>query len=483
MAKTSGKRFMKLAGMTASIAGKAAKNSLKHLSSDEEKRLQARSELMQDVGIQIAGTLGEMKGAVMKVGQIASQYKDVFPPEVATALEKLQKDAPPMPYLQIRSQVERELKAPIDELFANFAEVPFAAASIGQVHKATLKSGQNVVVKVQYPDVDENCDSDLKQVRMALKIAGVLNMSRELQNQLFDEIRNSLRDELDYIKEASNLRVFGAFHASDTGLIIPKVIGSHSSKRILTLTEEMGETLAVAATWDNEIKIKIAERLFHFSAGQLFNLYRMHCDPHPGNFAFRADGSVIAYDFGGIRSYSDNEVQLFRRFAKHAVSSDVTALEQDLVALGIRRNDDTNIPGEFYEQWLAIGLQSLSIPPYQQGPFDFANSQVHHQAIAQMRTSLKYFSQFQPSATTMMLDRTVSGQYWNLVNLGVEIDLAPLVHQYLDSSKPKAVNTYLPKSEQGKTDNYDIQKSKSDLVETIKSEFNESNLEKSKADS
>lgn len=426
---------MKLAGMTASIAGKAAKNSLKHLSSDEEKRLQARSELMQDVGIQIAETLGEMKGAVMKVGQIASQYKDVFPPEVATALEKLQKDAPPMPYVQICTQVERELKAPIHELFTEFEEVPFAAASIGQVHKATLPSGQKVVVKVQYPDVDENCDSDLKQVRMALKIAGVLNMSRDLQDQLFNEIRQSLHDELDYIKEAHNLRVFGTFHAEDDGLIIPKVIASHSSKRVLTLTEEMGETLAVASTWDNDIKQKIAERLFHFTAGQLFGLYRMHCDPHPGNFAFRSDGSVVAYDFGGIRSYSDSEVQLFRRFARHAIKGDVTALEQDLIALGIRREDDKNVPGEFYQTWLAIGLKPLSITPYQEGAFDFAKSQVHHEAIAQMRTSLKYFGQFQPSATTMMLDRTVSGQYWNLVNLGVEIDLSPLVDEYINTQK------------------------------------------------
>lgn len=424
---------MKLAGMTASIAGKAAKNSLKHLSSDEAKRLQARSELMQDVGIQIAETLGEMKGAVMKVGQIASQYKDVFPPEVATALEKLQKDAPPMPYSQIRAQVERELKAPIAQLFAQFEETPFAAASIGQVHRAILPSGQKIVVKVQYPDVDENCDSDLKQVRMALKLAGVLNMSRELQEQLFNEIRQSLHDELDYIKEAHNLRVFGAFHAEDKGLIIPKVISSHSSKRVLTLTEEMGETLMVAATWDNAIKQKIAERLFHFSAGQLFGLYRMHCDPHPGNFAFRADGSVVAYDFGGIRSYSDGEVKLFRRFAQHAIKGDVTALEQDLIALDIRRDDDKNIPGEFYEKWLSIGLKPLSIKPYQDGTFDFSSSQVHHEAIAQMRSSLKYFGQFQPSAITMMLDRTISGQYWNLVNLGVEIDLSPLVNEYIET--------------------------------------------------
>lgn len=429
---SSSKRFMKLAGMTASIAGKAAKNSIKSFSSDENKRAEARSQMLQEVGVQIAETLGEMKGAVMKVGQIASQYKEVFPPEVASALEKLQNNAPPMPYSQIKSQVERELGQPIDEAYLEFEEQPFAAASIGQVHKAVLPSGQAVVVKVQYPDVDKNCDSDLKQVKMALKMTGVLNMSRELQDQIFAEIRDSLKDELDYLKEAQNLAIFGAFHADDPGLIIPKVIKSHSTKRILTLTEELGEPLSVAATWDNEIKQKIATRLFHFSAGQLFELYRMHCDPHPGNFAFRPDGSVIAYDFGGIRTYSDAEIQLFRRFAKHALKGDVTALEQDLVALGIRREDEVLVPGSFYEQWLQIGLTPLSIAPYHTGPFDFGNSSIHFDVMSQAKQGLKYFKQFQPSASTMMVDRTVSGQYWNLVNLGVEIDLSPLVKQYIE---------------------------------------------------
>ena len=158
----------------------------------------------------------------------------------------------------------------------------------------------------------------------------------------------------------------------------------------------------------------------------------MHCDPHPGNFAFRPDGSVIAYDFGGIRTYSNSEIQLFRRFAKHALKGDVTALEQDLVTLGIRREDEVLIPGSFYENWLQIGLKPLSIPPYHTGAFDFGNSNIHHDAIGQAKQGLKYFKQFQPSASTMMVDRTVSGQYWNLVNLGVEIDLSPLVKHYIE---------------------------------------------------
>src|SRR5690606_23217935 len=121
-----------------------------NLTADEEQKNTARSKLFQDIGVQIADTLGEMKGAVMKVGQIASQYKDVLPPEVAKAIAKLQRQAPPMPFKEIQAQVEKELGKPLAQLFQHFDEQPFAAASIGQVHKAILPDGQQVVVKVQY---------------------------------------------------------------------------------------------------------------------------------------------------------------------------------------------------------------------------------------------------------------------------------------------------------------------------------------------
>lgn len=161
-----------------------------------------------------------------------------------------------MPFAVIKQQLEKELGQPIEALFAQFEQSPFAAASIGQVHKAVLPTGEAVVVKVQYPDVDTSIDSDLKHVRLALKITGVLNMDKTLQDKIFAEIRDSLYDELDYSKEAHNLAIFGSFHSDDDGLIIPKVFHSHSTKRILTLSQELGEKLEVAATWDNDIKQK-----------------------------------------------------------------------------------------------------------------------------------------------------------------------------------------------------------------------------------
>ncbi len=161
-ASSPSKRFLKLAGMTASIATKSVANSIRNLNADEEQKNAARSQLFQDIGLQIADTLGEMKGAVMKVGQIASQYKDIFPPEVAKAIAKLQRQAPAMPFAAIKQQVEKELGKPLNEVFSSFEAEPFAAASIGQVHRAVLPNGQSVVVKVQYPGVDDACESDLK---------------------------------------------------------------------------------------------------------------------------------------------------------------------------------------------------------------------------------------------------------------------------------------------------------------------------------
>ena len=248
-ARTPGRRFMKLASMTASIATKTVSNSIKNFNADEEQKNASRTKLFQDIGIQIADTLGEMKGAVMKVGQIASQYKDIFPPEVARAISKLQRQAPAMPFAEIKAQVEKELGKPLQKIFKSFDEQPFAAASIGQVHKAILPNGQQVVVKVQYPGVDEACESDLKQVRLALRLMGVLKIDRKLQDQLFKEIQDSLDNELNYEIEAQNLEVARTFHQTlDNKIIIPQVYSDYSSRHILTLSLEQGESIETAST-------------------------------------------------------------------------------------------------------------------------------------------------------------------------------------------------------------------------------------------
>lgn len=420
-AQSSTRRFLKLAGMTANIAGKAVSRSLRTLGADEDAKLAARQKTLEDIGTQIADTLGQMKGAVMKVGQIASQYQDLFPPEVAKALGKLQRQAPPMPFEQIRKQVETELGQPLDRLFQSFEPTPFAAASIGQVHRATLPDGQPVVVKVQYPGVDECCESDLKQVRLALRLAGVLKIDRALQDRLFEEIRQSLQAELDYRQEAHNLQVFAAFHAPlDDRLVIPKVYPSHSSRRVLTLSEENGEPIETAATWPLAVRNQLAQRLFAMMGQEIFILNSFHCDPHPGNFAFREDGTVVVYDFGCTKALPPEVIQHYRQLVQASLQGNMPAVEEQLRALRVR-TDAGQVPADFYQQWIDILL-----PPVN-GRFDFAHSEVHKQAMQAARSALRYWDCFQPSADTMMLDRAISGHYWNMVALKAHTDFSDQV--------------------------------------------------------
>ncbi len=410
---SAGRRFMKLASMTASIASKAVGNSIKNINANDDQKLEARSQLYSEIGIKIAETLGDMKGAVMKVGQIASQYQDIFPPEIQQAIVKLQRQAPSIPFAQIQNQIEKELGQPLDQLFQSFESEPCAAASIGQVHRAVLQDGQTVVVKVQYPGVDEACESDLKQLRMALRLMGVLKIDRKLQDQLFTEIQDSLYTELNYEIEAQNLEVFRAFHAElDNKIIIPKVISSHSSRRVLTLSQELGETITTASTWAQEKRNELGRRLFQAVGQEIFYLKRFHCDPHPGNFAFREDGSVIIYDYGGVKTLSNEVVDTYKQLINAARQKNIPILEEQLHKLNIR-TDRGQIPQDFYLAWIEILLRPLV------SDYDFAKNTSHHDGMKLAKQSLKYWDSFQPSPDTLMINRTVSGHYWNLINLKV----------------------------------------------------------------
>ena len=426
-ATTPAKRFMRLAGMTASITGKVMSNSVKSLVGSPEQKAEARSEMYHEIGKQIANTLGEMKGAVMKVGQIASQYQDIFPPEIAAAMTKLQKEAPPMPFSVIEQQILHELGAKPHEKFAEFDETPFAAASIGQVHKAKLPTGEEVIVKVQYPGVEECCESDLKHLRMALKLAGVIKLSKEVQEKLFDEIRTSLHAELDYLQEAANLREFKAFHANDDKLIIPSVFDDFSSKRVLTLSYEAGDSLNTAKHYPHHVRNEIGERLFHTLCEELYHLHALHCDSHPGNFAFRPDGSLIMYDFGCVKRLTPTIVNDMKRLVRSALANDYATVDIVLRDLGVRTNVG-DVPPEYYLEWIDILLKPLKEPR-----FDFARSQVHEQVLAQISSLMKYWDSFQPSAETMMVNRAVGGHYWNLVHLGVDLHLNKPLISYLNS--------------------------------------------------
>ncbi|EON93846.1 hypothetical protein MARLIPOL_02040 [Marinobacter lipolyticus SM19] len=421
-------RFFKLAGMTASVAGQYAGQRARRLFGTENDE-GAQSESYTRMAGQIADTLGELKGAVMKVGQIASQTQDFLPKEFSEALEKLQKEAPPMPFEVIVAQVESELGKPVPELFEYLQETPYAAASIGQVHRARLHDGTDVIVKVQYPGVDESCDSDLKQLRLALKLGGLLKMPKETVDQLFGEIRVRLKEELDYENEARNLKMFREFHAEDPWVIIPTVIDSHSSRRVLTLELVEGDHVSqvTPARYDQDTINLIGHRILTTMADQLFRFQCIHGDPHAGNFAYRPDGSVIMYDFGCVKKLKPEIVEAYRKVLIAALDEDYQALDRHLIDLGARVGSQPAVDEAYYAMWRDI----LIVPFDQDEPYDFAESELHKHVAAKTSTVFKYLDYFKPPVESIFIDRMIAGHYWMLKRLGVQAAFRSELEKYL----------------------------------------------------
>lgn len=423
-------RFFRLAGMTASVASRYAGERARRFMGAEEDE-QRRSENYTRMAEHIAETLGDLKGAVMKVGQIASQTQDFLPKEFSEALQRLQKEAPPMPFEVIAEQIESELGKPLGELFASLDETPYAAASIGQVHCGITHEGQAVIVKVQYPGVDESCDSDLKQLRMALRLSGLLKLPKESVDQLFAEIRVRLREELDYENEARNVALFRQFHRHDEGVLIPAVLTQLSSRRVLTMELVEGDHLSELTPehYSQDTLNAIGHRLFKTMADQLFRFQCIHGDPHAGNFAFRPDGTVILYDFGCVKKLKPEIVQAYRNAVVSALHEDYAALDRYLIDLGARVEAKPAVDEAYYAMWRDILIQPFHS---RDAPYDFSAADLHRQVAAKTPTVFKYLESFRPPVESIFIDRMIAGHYWILKNLGVQAAFRNELEAYLD---------------------------------------------------
>ncbi|MBF5055608.1 hypothetical protein Y5W_00902 [Alcanivorax sp. 521-1] len=424
-----GGRFWKLTGMTTSIATRVAGQQVRGWFQSAEDRQSSREELMRHIGREVAATLGQMKGAVMKVGQIASQMQDVLPREISEQLAVLQNASAPMPFHVIRRQLERELGGPVAEHFQDFQETPFAAASIGQVHRATTLDGEEVVVKVQYPAVKASIDSDMKHLKRILKLGSLLRVDERALDAVFAEIRQQLDEELDYHQEAANLNLFRDFHRDDPDVVIPRVFPSLSGATVLTLSLEEGtplEQVDDAHGFDQALRNRLGERLFDLLARQIFQLHAVHCDPHPGNFAFRRDGGIVFYDFGAVKRLPEEDVTLMAALTGAALERDWDRLDRALVEIGARREDAT-VPDGFYEAWVPVLLQGIA-----DTPFDFRTARLHQDVMKQARaTAWEDMLKFQPSSRTLLVQRVVGGHYWTMKNLGVASALRPRLERIL----------------------------------------------------
>lgn len=423
------KRFFKLAGMTASVASRYTRTRVKGIFSSPQQKTEDMAELYQQLGWQVVETLGELKGAAMKVGQVVSQMQHLLPEEFASELAKLQQQAPPMPFEVIEHQVHREFGFPVQRIFASFDRKPFAAASIGQVHRATTREGQQVVVKIQYPGVDESCESDLKHLKRALQLGGLLKVDKKALDAVFEEIRQGLMRELDYEQEADNLSYFKKRHQADKGIVIPSVVESYCTARVLTLSYEPGDSIkeVKAPRYSKEVINIIGHRLFDTMARQIFEFNRVHSDPHPGNFAFRPDGTLIIYDFGSVAHIEPAIISVYLDVIDAALKGDFRQLDKALIKLGVRVADGPPVDDSFYQLWLDVLLQPL----LEGESFDYGLSSLQGEIKKHRAEIFNYWGAFQPAADTLFINRVIGGHYLNMAELGVEASFGESVRKLI----------------------------------------------------
>ena len=256
----------------------------------------------------VARELGNMKGALMKAGQLISFVVEALPEPAQRALSSLYSDAPPMSAALAESVVMSELGQSARSVFLDWSSSPVAAASIGQVHRAVTRDGREVAVKVQYPGVSAAIEADLANADVLYRMLAAFTLKGLDTRALVDELRLRMRDELDYRIEAANICEFRAHFAGHPFVAIPGVVAEHSGRTVLA-TEwvdglSWGEFIAQSTP---DSRHRAGESIWRFAQHAIHRLGTFNGDPHPGNYLFSADGDVTFIDFGMVKRWAPGE--------------------------------------------------------------------------------------------------------------------------------------------------------------------------------
>ena len=295
---------------------------------------------LADRGRRLREMLDELGPTFVKFGQLLSTRPDVMPPDIVAELRSLQDDVTPIAFSEIRRVVEEEIGLTIEQAFLSFDETPLAAASIGQVHRATLPTGDAVVVKVQRPEAPRQVESDLQLMRSAAKVVRERVHALDFVDSeaLVDEFARAIRQELDYNHEARNAETFRRNFGGSTEVAVPKVIWRYSSARVLTLEYLEGTQFADLdlESRSMEERRELAYRMTDAWMTMIFRHGFFHGDPHPANILLLDDGRIGLVDFGLAGRLTDEDMTNLTRLFIDAATENVDALPRRLAELGLR---------------------------------------------------------------------------------------------------------------------------------------------------
>jgi predicted unusual protein kinase regulating ubiquinone biosynthesis (AarF/ABC1/UbiB family) len=347
-------RLAKVGGAAASSTIKQTGTRAANLTRSDEKAQKAMERRQVETAKQIVNVLGGMKGAAMKVGQVLSfmdvgivpeDYREEFQAELA----KLRDSAPTVSFDQMKKVIEEDLDEKLSSVFSDFDEEPIAAASIGQVYRATLADdGRDVAVKVQYPGINEAVRADMKNLGLLLRLAKRMTPQLDVKS-VGDEIRERIVEELDYELEASNQRAMARLYRGHPFIVIPEVVGSLSRERVIVTQLVKGEGFEQIRTEPDEIRDRIGEIVFRFYYGSMFRHGRFSGDPHPGNMILLPDGKVAFLDFGLFKSVDKEITERELACQRAVIEEDPVLLHKLLAELGFLPEPEKLDPQALYE--------------------------------------------------------------------------------------------------------------------------------------
>ncbi|MGH3083531.1 MAG: ABC1 kinase family protein, partial [Gaiellaceae bacterium] len=300
----------------------------------------AVDQLPSERGRHLREMLDELGPTFVKFGQLLSMRPDVLPPDIIAELRGLQDDVSPFPYEQAAEVIHAELGQPIERLFLDFDPVPMAAASIGQVHRATLPNGRDVAVKVQRPGAQRQIEADLNLMYQAAKLARERVRALDFidAEALVDEFAGSIRQELDYRLEARNAETFRKNFAGHPHVQIPRVYWTYTRPRVLTLEYLDGTQLADIELlgWTPDQRRRLAEVLAESWMTMIFRHGFFHGDPHPANVLVFTPDRIGLVDFGQAGRLTDEDVSKGTGLFIDVANENIEALPKRLSELGVR---------------------------------------------------------------------------------------------------------------------------------------------------
>lgn len=419
-------KFVKLAG---GVAGSMVTEGVRQLRAG--KRPQARDLLLTPANAhRLTRQLREMRGAAMKLGQILSMDGgDFLPPELADILAALRSSGFAMPEAQLDEVLKEAFGTEFERKLRDFDRRPFAAASIGQVHRVKTRDGRDAVLKIQYPGISESIDSDVDNLALLLKVSGLMPAHMDVK-PLLSEVKQQLREEADYEQEARYLNAFVRALGDDERFVLPRVIPSLTTQRVLGMTFVPGEPIEQVVSEAPEERDRVMALLFELFLTEMFHLRLVQTDPNFANYRYDAEtGQVALLDFGASRRFKAAFTRAYRDLLRAVVASDREAIATAAEAAGYHLGP----PDSRYRTIILDMAQMVLEPMSCDKPYDFGASTLAGR-VAAMGEDLADYRDFweAPPVDAAYVHRKIVGLFMLATRLKARVNVHRLLLPWLE---------------------------------------------------